>query len=116
MEYKLEYSGKIPKHVIVSGDVMDLFYTRKINAQELVLVMTFIDILQNKEGTSSTISTTNNKLSEITGFSRRSIISYIKSLESNGIINISRDCKLYLKKEKKQYEQTRLIKLNMYVR
>ena len=37
MEYKLEYSGKIPKHVIVSGDVMDLFYTKKINLKMINL-------------------------------------------------------------------------------
>lgn len=116
MEIKLGYNGDMPKHVIVSGDIMNLFYTKKINAQELVLVMTFIDILQNKEGPSKTVSTTNKKLVDITGFSRRSIITYIKNLEANKVIYIERECKMYLKDGEKEYEQTRLIKLNMYVR
>lgn len=112
----LEYAAQTPNTIMVSGQLWDTFKSKKISANELVLAMVFIDMIQNRDIKSETVNTTNKKLVEASGFSQRSIETYIKNLEEAKVIFIERDCKTYTKEKDKMYWRTRIIKLNMYVK
>lgn len=113
----LQYADQTPNTIMVSSQLWDAFKNKKISANELVLTMVLIDILQNQISKSNYVKVTNKSLVEASGFSKNSIETYIKNLEKENVIQVERSAKLLSHTKKgKMFWRVRLIKLNMYVK